>query len=137
PVIRNHSVAYGPRRHTGAWHRLCTDTAPALDGESCDAMRILSVVTDHPSFLRLAPVDRALAKRGDVEHVIVHSGQRHDPELSDGLFEHAWIPAPDYHLGVASGSHAQQTAGAMQRLEPILVELRPELGLVSGADHCP
>jgi len=99
-------------------------------------MRILSVVTDHPSFLRLAPVDRALTKRGDMEHVIVHSGHRHDPELSDGLFEHAWIPAPDYHLGVGSGSHAQQTAAAMQRLEPISVELRPELVLVYGDDNC-
>lgn len=99
-------------------------------------MRILSVVSDRPNFLRLAPVDRALAKRGDVEHIIVHSGQRHDPELSDGFFEHAWIPAPDYHLGVGPGSHAQQTAAAMQRLEPILVELRPELVLVYGDDNC-
>jgi UDP-N-acetylglucosamine 2-epimerase (non-hydrolysing) len=99
-------------------------------------MRILSVVSDGPNFLRLAPVERALAKRGDVEHVIVHSGQRHAPELSNDLFEHAWIPAPDYHLGVGSGSHAQQTAAAMQRLEPILVELRPELVLVYGDDNC-
>src|SRR2546425_12317488 len=96
-----------------------------LDGESCDAMRILSVVSDPPSFLRLAPVDRALAKRGDVEHVIVHSGQRHDPDLSDGLFEHAWIPAPDYHLGVGSGSPAQPTPAAMQRPGPVFGGLRP------------
>src|SRR5438309_11677298 len=88
-------------------------------------MRILSVVSDPPSFLRLAPVDRALAKRGVVEHVIVHSGQRHDPDLSDGLFEHAWIPAPDYHRRVGSGSHAQQIAAGMQRLEARMVALRP------------
>src|SRR2546427_12905527 len=40
--------------------------------------------------------------------------------------------APDHHLGVAAASHAQQTARVMQRLEPILTELRPDLVLVYG-----
>src|SRR2546425_5477335 len=52
--------------------------------------------------------------------------------MSDLFFEELWIPAPDYHLGVGSGSHAQQTAAVMQRLEPILTELRPDRVLVYG-----
>ncbi|HEV2748970.1 MAG TPA: UDP-N-acetylglucosamine 2-epimerase (non-hydrolyzing) [Gemmatimonadales bacterium] len=94
-------------------------------------MRVLSVVGARPNFMKLAPVDRALAKRG-VEHVIVHTGQHYDPGMSDAFFEELWIPAPDHHLGVGSGSHAQQTAAVMQRLEPLLVELRPDLVLVYG-----
>ena len=95
-------------------------------------MRILSVVGARPNFMKLAPVDRELAKRRDLEHVIVHTGQHYDPDMSDLFFEELWIPAPDYHLGVGSGSHAQQTAAVMQRLEPILTELRPDLVLVYG-----
>jgi UDP-N-acetylglucosamine 2-epimerase (non-hydrolysing) len=95
-------------------------------------MRIVSVVGARPNFMKLAPVDRELAKRQDVEHVIVHTGQHYDPEMSDALFEELWIPAPDYHLGVGSGSHALQTAVVMQRLEPVLVPLRPDLVLVYG-----
>ncbi|OLB05657.1 MAG: UDP-N-acetylglucosamine 2-epimerase [Gemmatimonadetes bacterium 13_2_20CM_69_27] len=95
-------------------------------------MRILSVVGARPNFMKLAPVDREFARRRDVEHVIVHTGQHYDPEMSDLFFEELWIPAPDYHLGVGSGSHAQQTAAVMQRLEPILTELRPDLVLVYG-----
>jgi UDP-N-acetylglucosamine 2-epimerase (non-hydrolysing) len=95
-------------------------------------MRILSVVGARPNFMKLAPVDRALAQRGDVEHVIVHTGQHYDPEMSATFFEELWIPAPDYHLGVGSGSHAAQTAAVMQRLEPVLVELRPDVVLVYG-----
>ncbi|OLD91861.1 MAG: UDP-N-acetylglucosamine 2-epimerase [Chloroflexi bacterium 13_1_20CM_4_66_7] len=95
-------------------------------------MRILSVVGARPNFMKLAPVDRELARRRDVEHIIVHTGQHYDPEMSDLFFEELWIPAPDYHLGVGSGSHAQQTAAVMQRLEPILTELRPDLVLVYG-----
>src|SRR2546426_1599917 len=95
-------------------------------------MRIVSVVGARPNFMKLAPVDRELAKRGDVEHVIVHTGQHYDPEMSDAFFEELWIPAPDYHLGVGSGSHAAQTAAVMQRLEPVLTRLQPDVVLVYG-----
>lgn len=94
-------------------------------------MRVLSVVGARPNFMKLAPVDRELVKRG-VEHVIVHTGQHYDRDMSDAFFEELWIPAPDHHLGVGSGSHARQTAEVMQRLEPILAELRPEILLVYG-----
>ncbi len=94
-------------------------------------MRVLSVVGARPNFMKLAPVDRELVKRG-VEHVIVHTGQHYDPGMSDAFFEQLWIPAPDHDLGVGSGSHAQQMAAVMQRLEPIIVELRPDLVLVYG-----
>src|SRR5689334_10587774 len=94
-------------------------------------MRVLSVVGARPNFMKLAPVDRELVKRG-VEHVIVHTGQHYDPGMSDAFFEALWIPTPDHHLGVGSGSHAQQTAAVMQRLEPLLVELKPDLVLVYG-----
>jgi UDP-N-acetylglucosamine 2-epimerase (non-hydrolysing) len=94
-------------------------------------MRILSVVGARPNFMKLAPVDRELVKRG-VEHVIVHTGQHYDPGMSDAFFEQLWIPAPDHNLGVGSGSHAQQTAAVMQRLEPMVVELQPEVVLTYG-----
>src|SRR5256886_17452201 len=94
-------------------------------------MRTLSVVGARPNFMKLAPVDRELVKRG-VEHVIVHTGQHYDPDMSDAFFEELWIPAPDHHLGVGSGSHAAQTAAVMERLEPGLVQLRPDAVLVDG-----
>ena len=94
-------------------------------------MRILSVVGARPNLMKLAPVDRELVRRG-VEHVIVHTGEHSDAGLSDALFEQLWIPAPDHDLGVGSGSHAQQTAAVIERLEPILLNLRPDVVLVYG-----
>ncbi len=94
-------------------------------------MRVLSVVGARPNFMKLAPVDRELVRRG-VEHVIVHTGQHYDPGMSDAFFEQLWIPAPDHDLGVGSGSHAQQTAAVMQRLEPVVVEVQPDLVLTYG-----
>ena len=49
-------------------------------------MRVLSVVGARPNFMKLAPVDRELVKRG-VEHVIVHTGQHYDPGMSDARSE--------------------------------------------------
>src|SRR6059036_3518061 len=95
-------------------------------------MRIVSVVGARPNFMKLAPVDRELAKRPGVEHVIVHTGQHYDPEMSAAFFEELWIPAPDHHLGVGSGSHAAQSAAVMQRLEPVLTRARPDVVLVYG-----
>jgi UDP-N-acetylglucosamine 2-epimerase (non-hydrolysing) len=95
-------------------------------------MRVLSIVGARPNFMKLAPVDRELVRRGDVEHVIVHTGQHYDADMSDTFFEELRIPRPDHHLGVGSASHAAQTAAVMQRLEPVLHDLRPDLILVYG-----
>src|SRR4029077_8412795 len=91
--------------------------ASAARNRALDLMRVLSVVGARPNFMKLAPVDRALVRRGNVEHVIVHTGQHYDAGMSDAFFEELQIPRPDHHLGVGSGSHAVQTAAVMQRLE--------------------
>ena len=82
--------------------------------------------------MKLAPLARALAARPGVEHVIVHTGQHYDVAMSADFFRDLDIPAPDHNLEVGSGSHAQQTAAIMQRIEPVLEQLRPDVVLVYG-----
>jgi UDP-N-acetylglucosamine 2-epimerase (non-hydrolysing) len=93
---------------------------------------ILSVVGARPNFMKLAPLARSLAARGAARHVIVHTGQHYDPEMSDAFFAQLRIPRPDHNLDVGSGTHAQQTAGIMQRLEPVLGAERPGVVVVYG-----
>src|SRR5690242_14259917 len=52
--------------------------------------------------------------------------------MSDVFFQDLGMPAPDVHLGVGSGSHAQQTAKVMMAIEPVLVEQRPDVVVVAG-----
>jgi UDP-N-acetylglucosamine 2-epimerase (non-hydrolysing) len=92
----------------------------------------LSVVGARPNFMKLAPLSRALATRPAVRHIVVHTGQHYDAELSDDFFRDLAIPAPECNLGVGSGSHGQQTGAIMQRLEPLCIELRPDLVIVYG-----
>jgi UDP-N-acetylglucosamine 2-epimerase (non-hydrolysing) len=92
----------------------------------------LSIVGARPNFMKLAPLARALATRPAVRHIVVHTGQHYDAELSDDFFRDLAIPPPECNLGVGSGSHGQQTGAVMQRLEPLCIELRPDIVVVYG-----
>jgi len=96
-------------------------------------IRVLSIVGARPNFMKVAPIAKVMAARSaEFEHVLVHTGQHYDARMSDAFFSDLKMPAPDYHLGVGSGSHAQQTAAVMVGLEPVLAEVRPDLLMVVG-----
>jgi UDP-N-acetylglucosamine 2-epimerase (non-hydrolysing) len=83
--------------------------------------------------MKIAPIAAQLQRRGDeFEHVLVHTGQHYDREMSEIFLEELGVGDPDYSLGVGSGSHAQQTAAVMERLEPVLLEAEPDVVLVPG-----
>jgi UDP-N-acetylglucosamine 2-epimerase (non-hydrolysing) len=104
---------------------------------------LLIVVGARPNFMKLAPILRALAAwNGQAASasadgllfrpVLVHTGQHYDPNLSDIFFGDLELPQPDHNLAVGSGSHAQQTAAVMTALEPLLIDLAPDLVLTVG-----
>lgn len=91
---------------------------------------VLSVVGVRPQFVKHAPVSRAIRSR--FHEVVVHTGQHYDHAMSRLFFEELGIPAPDRHLGVGSGSHAEQTGLVAERVEAVVRELHPDLVLVFG-----
>ena len=96
-------------------------------------MTIAYVVGARPNFVKMAPVLARLRERLPGErHVLIHTGQHYDPEMSAVFFEELGVPDPDYLLGVGSASHAVQTARIMKRLEPVLERERPSLVIVPG-----
>ena len=72
------------------------------------------------------------AARGRAEQLLVHTGQHYDAAMSDVFFADLGLPAPDVHLGVGSGSHAEQTAKVMLGLEPVVTRARPDWVVVVG-----
>jgi UDP-N-acetylglucosamine 2-epimerase (non-hydrolysing) len=95
-------------------------------------MRILTVVGARPNFVKAGPLLREMAKHQGIETILVHTGQHYDEQMSAVFLEDLQLPEPDLNLGVGSGSHAEQTANVMARLEPVLVECAPDLVLVVG-----
>ena len=95
-------------------------------------VKILSVVGARPNFIKISPIVTAFRRVDGVTHVLVHSGQHYDDELSLAFFRDLCIPKPNVNLQVGSGTHAWQTAEVMKRLEPVLVEQNPDWVLVVG-----
>ena len=94
-------------------------------------MKVLSVVGARPQLVKLAPIAAAFGET-DHEHVIVHTGQHYDADLSDVFFSGLGIPDPDVHLGVGSGSHGVQTGSVLSAMDPVLEREQPDWVLVYG-----
>jgi UDP-N-acetylglucosamine 2-epimerase (non-hydrolysing) len=100
-------------------------------------MKILSVVGARPNFMKIAPFIRAIEKQNlgsgkQVEHLLVHTGQHYDHQMSQAFFDALDIPPADIHLGVGSGTHAEQVGNTMIGFEKVVMDERPDWVVVVG-----
>ena len=85
------------------------------------------------TFPKLLP-SFARQRHPEIEPLLIHTGQLYAENLSNLFFRQMGIPEPHINLGVGSGTHSQQTAENLKRVEPILLEQQPDLVLVVGDD---
>lgn len=90
------------------------------------------IAAARPNFMKIAPLFHQLLRDDWCEPQIVHTGQHYDPNMSADFFRDFGLPKPHHHLGVGSGSHAQQTAGVMIAYEQICLQRRPDWVIVVG-----
>ena len=102
------------------------------------SLKILSVVGARPNFMKVAAICEAikgmnsLGAAEQIHHVLVHTGQHYDHNMSDSFFNDLELPKPDLCLGVGSASHSVQTARIMERFESVVLNEQPHLVLVVG-----
>lgn len=82
--------------------------------------------------MKVAPLYHALKSTDWAKPKLVHTGQHYDHNMSDAILQDLGVPAPDFHLGVGSGSHAEQTGGVMIAYEKVCLEDRPDWIVVVG-----
>ena len=82
--------------------------------------------------MKIAPIAAEVARVAELDQVLVHTGQHYDRELSEIFIEQLKMDPPAHTLDAGSGSHAQQTARVMERLEPLLTRIKPSVVLVPG-----
>jgi UDP-GlcNAc3NAcA epimerase len=77
-------------------------------------------------------VSEKLAAIDSFSEVIIHTGQHFDQNMSDIFFNEMGLPKPDYNLNINQMSHGQMTAKMMEKIEPILMDEKPNGVLVYG-----
>jgi UDP-N-acetylglucosamine 2-epimerase (non-hydrolysing) len=96
-------------------------------------MRLIHVVATRPNFVKMAPLIARLRERDPSgRHLIVHTGQHYDENMSAIFLEELAVPAPDHMLGVGGGSNAETVAGVLERIAPLISEERPDMVIVPG-----
>ncbi|WP_329743179.1 non-hydrolyzing UDP-N-acetylglucosamine 2-epimerase [Dyella sp. A6] len=95
-------------------------------------LKIDLIAAARPNFMKIAPLFHELNKQPWCKLRLVHTGQHYDKNMSDAFFHDLGLPKPDLHLGVGSGSHAEQTANVMLAYEAACVADRPDLIVVVG-----
>lgn len=93
-------------------------------------MKVMTVLGTRPEIIRLSLLIDTLDR--SAEHVVVHTGQNHDPGLSDVFFEELGVRAPDHHLGIDASGFAGRIGQILERIEPLLRSESPDCLLVLG-----
>ena len=93
-------------------------------------MKVMTIVGTRPEIIRLSQVIKQLDQFCD--HVLVHTGQNYDPNLSDIFFDELGVRQPDIHMGVQESAFADQIAQILSHTGRILTEQRPDRLLLLG-----
>ena len=93
-------------------------------------LKVVTVVGTRPEIIRLSRVMAALDEATD--HLIVHTGQNFDHELSDVFFQELGIRRPDRFLEAGGGSAAETIGKAIMAADQVFAAERPDALLVLG-----
>ncbi|MDA3813124.1 MAG: UDP-N-acetylglucosamine 2-epimerase (non-hydrolyzing), partial [Candidatus Cloacimonetes bacterium] len=95
-------------------------------------MKLITIIGARPQFIKAAAVSREIAKHGDIEEIIIHTGQHFDANMSEIFFDQMQIPKPDYNLEINSLSHGAMTGRMIEKIEEVLLKEKPDWVLVYG-----
>ena len=93
-------------------------------------LKVMTIVGTRPEIIRLSEVIKKL----DIytEHILVHTGQNYDFELSEVFFKELNIKKPDHFLEAAVGTAAQTIGTIIQKVDALLETVKPDALLVLG-----
>jgi UDP-N-acetylglucosamine 2-epimerase (non-hydrolysing) len=100
--------------------------------EKLEKVNVALILGARPQIIKSMPFICLSNEDKQVKLSIIHTGQHYNYEMTKVFFEEFNLPEPTVNLNVGSGSHAQQTAKMMTRLELFLQEQKPDLVVVPG-----
>ena len=94
-------------------------------------MKILTVIGTRPEIIRLSRIIPKLDKVCK-KHILTHTGQSYDKNMSQVFFDELKLRQPDYYLGVASETAGEQIGKIMAGVEEVILKEKPDRLLVLG-----
>jgi UDP-N-acetylglucosamine 2-epimerase (non-hydrolysing) len=95
-------------------------------------LKVDLIAAARPNFMKVAPLYHALARQSWCQTRLIHTGQHYDANMSASFFRDFDLPEPDIHLGVGSGTNAEQTGGVMMAFEAVCLDSPPDWVVVVG-----
>lgn len=90
------------------------------------------IAAARPNFIKVAPLFHALSRQSWCTTRLIHTGQHYDENMSAAFFADFSLPKPHVHLGVGSGTHAEQTGRTLIAYESVCLDRRPDWTIVVG-----
>lgn len=93
-------------------------------------LKVMTILGTRPEIIRLSRVMALLDQT--LRHVLVHTGQNYDYELSEIFFEDLGVRRPDHFLEVDTSSLGATLGGILTEAERVLQLERPDAVLILG-----
>ncbi len=93
-------------------------------------MKVVTWLGTRPEIIRLSRVIPLLDR--SAEHVVVHTGQNYDENLSDVFFREMQVRQPDVHLGIEASSFGAQAAQVIEKSFDFFSRERPDRVVILG-----
>ncbi len=90
----------------------------------------MTIVGTRPEIIRLSRTIALLEQH--VDHVLVHTGQNYDYELSEVFFDELGLREPDHYLDVDTSSLGTAVGDIIKKSEAIIKMVQPDAVLVLG-----
>lgn len=95
-------------------------------------MKIVTIIGTRPQLIKAAALSRRIAQSTCLQEVIINTGQHFADNMCKVFFDELNIPAPAYDLAVSSLTHGAMTGRMLEKIEPILLQHKPDAVLVYG-----
>lgn len=97
---------------------------------TCKKLKLMTIVGTRPEIIKMS----AIIKKCDqyFEHILVHSGQNYDYELSKVFFKELGLREPDYYLGVVGKNLGQTMGNIIAKSYELMMQVKPDAVIVLG-----
>lgn len=93
-------------------------------------MKVMTILGTRPELIKMSLIIKKLDKH--TEHILVHTGQNYDPELSNVFYRDLGLRLPDHQLEWLGNDLGAQIAHNFYEVSKVLMEEKPDAMLILG-----